>query len=339
MSHPVWQKTASPFGLTDRDRIEALNEGAMAAAPIAPLSLAALAAMKLQELADRRKAHDEFGNLEQLVNKVRAQNPDLEIPDKIKVFQNAIWQDPLQMGYAALPEWAAWPDRAHLYVPWNLSGMAGNHPERIDKPAARAAESIKSLRAGSYWDMNAGRAIRDKAKYSPSVVMHELGHLAGSGKNNRVKMLQRMGHPALAALTSLGGLGAATSENEYLSMAAPGIAVSGFVPTLLEEARATRNARRMMKNMIAAGGAAPKKMRALWRALGPAYATYAAGAAIPTVASGVLAQKMRERRDRGVLGDVWAQGQQFLSNAGALAEAEIGPEAQALLAQIMEPLV
>lgn len=149
-----------------------------------------------------------------------------------------------------------------------------------------------------------GDVIARRKHYSPSAVLHELGHISGSHR----KWPRGLWGAAIAGGMGAGlGTAAALSDNEALQYASPAIALAPSIPTLIEEARATRGGGRFLREMVEKGMADPGWLKKFKRLTRPAYATYAVGAALPALAAGITAHEMMERRDRGFLGDIAAK--------------------------------
>lgn len=338
MTHPVW-KTAGLLGPTRDDIEDAMETAAPVAAAGAIGSLGLGGLLKLQDLADRRTAHAQFGSLEELIRRIAAQ-PGVELPDKLRLLQTTPLSDQLGLGYASLPNLGAkmFGTEEALITPWtlrkpfslnsdlgglltqitqgemiDLAADAAAAADIADKPAGRVGAAIRKAKDAIRIGRNS-RYLRDQATYSPSIVMHELGHISGSARG-KIRALQGAGMIAGGVGTAL-GMGAATSENPYLSYGAPAIVAAGMAPTLIEEARASTGARKMMQRMVDEG-IDPKNMGALRRALGPAYGTYLLGAAAPALIAGIIAKVMREKQERSTLGDVWAHGGQTAGDVAA----------------------
>lgn len=320
-------KQAGWLGTTDTDKREAVE----AAAPVGAVgglgTLGALGALKYRDIRDRKYSPD-FGTIEELVKAVGGMD-DFDLPPTLRLMQSTPFDDPLQLGYAAMPNLGSilTGTEESLYMPWTFKKPIVEHAntllgsilpfgdafmpgEQVMVDAGRAemrqagvvGDALRKIR-GALRDSN-NRALLDRTNYSPSAILHELGHLTSS-ERGKIRVLQGAG--MLAPLLGAGlGTAAALSDNEYANYAAPALAAAPMIPTLIEEARATSGARKMMQNLID-DGLDPANMKRLYKSLGPAYGTYALGALIPAMAAGVTAKVMRDKRDRGMLGDVWAK--------------------------------
>jgi hypothetical protein len=321
------------------------------AAPVAAYGggagLSLTAYIKLRDLMDRRSKHrDEFGSLEELIQRV-AQQPDVDLPKKLRLLQTTPIMDHYGMGYAALPNLGSkmFGTSEALYTPWtlkrpfsmdsdigeyltmrsqgevldlseealNLAALEAASKQAVpEKPAGRIGAALGALK-DALRPKDKKRYLRDRASYSAAPILHELGHLSGS-RAGKIRALQGAGM-ITPFLGSLGGMAASTMEDPYMSYGAPAIAAAGFAPLLVEEARATRNAAGMMENLVDEG-VDPANMARLKKFLGPAYGTYLLAAGVPTVAAALISQRMREKRERSTLGDVWAHGEQILGDVG-----------------------
>lgn len=321
------QKRAGWLGTTDTDEDEAVAAGAAPAAATGVGALGAAGALKYRDLRDRKYAPD-FGTIEELVHKVN-QMDGFDLPPTLRLMQSTPLNDPLALGYAAMPNLGSilTGTEETLYMPWTRKNLWGglsstllgemlpfgdavmpgeqivlDQARKEMREAGGVGAALRQARAAMRDE--SVRALRDRTNYSPSAILHELGHLSNS-ERGKIRVLQGAG--ILAPLLGAGlGTAAALSDNEYANYAAPAIALAPSLPTLIEEARATSGARKMMQNLVDQGldGA---NMKRLYKALGPAYGTYALGALAPVLAAGVTAKVMRDKRDRGFLGDVWAK--------------------------------
>lgn len=320
-------KEAGWLGTTETDEREALEAAAPAVAAGGAGGLGLTGALKWRDLADRKTAPD-FGTIEELVRKVDVME-DVNLPPTLRVMQSSPVTDPFQLGYAAMPNLGSilTGTEETLYMPWEFKKMVNPMSSTLlgdvvpFGQAVTPGEQIVLDQAGKEMREAGGiggllrkfrGALRDEAddylrkrtNYSPSAILHELGHLTDSSRG-KIRALQAAG--IFAPMVGAGlGTAAALSENEGLSYASPLIAAAPMVPTLIEEARASSGAKKMMANLIDEGLDAGN-MKRLYKSLGPAYGTYALGALVPAVAAGITSKVMRDKRERGLLGDVWAR--------------------------------
>lgn len=329
------QKLAGLFGPSDSEVERAVLEGAGTAAAVGGVASLPLQGTLLYRALQEGKAPTEFGDVGTLVRNVAGLD-SASLPDKMRMFKGQPGLLPF-LDYAALPDSSAKMMRVltgglaapeqGLIVPntdFDLDprkmflgvtrGQKFDVTPGVDEAGEVADDLAEASKMRQLWDRyqawadealtSPGDDIARKTKYSPSAVLHELGHLSRSRQ-----MIPR----GIWAAGLLGGAGAglgtaaAISDNEHLQMAAPAIAAAPMVPTLIEEARATRGAGQMLGEMIEKGMADPSWMSRFKKLTRPAYGTYMLAAGVPALAAGLTAKKVHDARERSTAGDVVAR--------------------------------
>lgn len=332
-------KLAGLLGPTEGDMRDAVLTGAAAAGTAGLVGGIPLQGLLYARALSEGKAPTEFGDVATLVRNV-ANLESADLPDKIRIFNGKPSLLPF-LDYGALPDMSArslhvttgglGPKEQSLILPWRYDqtgwglddlrrtflGFTRGEKFDVRETPDILGEADELIRPdapkglwGKYQDLAdkvltaRGDDLARRQRYSPSAVLHELGHLSRSSR------AVPRGIWAAGLLGAAGaGIGttAALSEDERIQAAAPLLATVPSLPTLVEEARATRGAGRMLEEMVSKGMADATWLRKFKLLTRPAYGTYLLGALTPAIAAGVTAKTINDTRDRSTLGDVGAR--------------------------------
>ena len=343
LAHAEQQKTAGLLGPTDQDATEAAAAGALSVpAAATAASVAAPAAYLSWRMGeDAKAAPASFNNLGEFLNAARDSGA-VDLPNKLDLHTRLSPGAGMFSDYGALP-WLS--SRIKQWLPTNWHGpeqklyVPGMSAPPYSADVAKREGLLGSLRAhaitqGEPFEFGGGaptqvtpekpfwrtsKWLQEKApilkevappgtvsgmtEFSIPAVAHELGHIGNSHK---------LGPRGLMAAVLLGSAGAGVGtlaatqdESEFLQKAAPAVAVAPSIPLLLEEARASLNARKITNALIEQGKLDPSYRTRNLKALLPAYATYLLGsAALPAAIAATAGSEYRDRQDRSTFGDI-----------------------------------